>query len=125
MPIPCQNRPIRRPNTLFFRALRLPGPGETSLPLFADFDPLFADFDPLFADLDPLFAEFRHILLRFAPLWTPVAVVGRIVRWGKGETAGNSFGWGEKVIPPQNLSQKYKLFPEKSRPVLGDLMKRF
>ena len=111
MPIPCQNRPIRRPNTLFFRALRLPGPGETSLPLFADFDPLFADFDPLFADLDPLFAvldpliadldhlfaEFRHILLRFAPLWTPVAVVGRIVRWGKGETAGNSFCWGEKV----------------------------
>ena len=75
MPIPCQNRPIRRPNTLFFRALRLPGPGETSLPLFADFDPLFADFDPLFADLDPLFAEFRHILLRFAPLWTPVAAV--------------------------------------------------
>ena len=86
MPIPCQNRPIRRPSTLFFRALRLPGPGETSLPLFADFDPLFADLDPLFADLDPLFAdldplfaEFRHILLRFAPLWTPVAAVGRIV----------------------------------------------
>ena len=51
--IPCQNRPIRRPTTLYFRALRLPGPGETALPFFADFDPLFADFDPLFADFEP------------------------------------------------------------------------
>ena len=102
MPIPCQNRPIRRPNTLFFRALRLPGPGETTLPLFADFDPLFADFDPLFADFeplfadfdplfadsDPLFADFRQMLLRFAPLWTPVAAVGADRMIGKGRN-----GW--------------------------------
>ena len=95
MPIPCQNRPIRRPNTLFFRALRLPGPGETSLPLFADFDALFAEFDPLFADLDPLFADsdpvfadFRQILLRCASLWTPVAAVGADRMIGKGRN-----GW--------------------------------
>ena len=81
MPIPCQNRPIRRPSTLFFRALRLPGPGETSLPVFADFDPLFADSDPLFAD-------FRQMLLRFAPLWTPVAAVGADRMIGKGRN-----GW--------------------------------